>query len=285
MLPLWLAKAVPVFQWLLKRSRIIKKKLKMNKHLTNIKTSVFQLKSSLKHAFLFILIAGFCLNTQAQVIEITGRVTSKTDGKPLPRAQVLVKGADASVTTDARGDYTISADARGTLVFSGTGMKTREEPVRNRKNINVALEPVKIEAKIDQVVVVIPGNVSWKNTGIVVQPNDKVEFKATGQVCFSGDEPDACVGPEGYPRDYYYQDFPGDWGHCGDPVGGDFSGLEGHAGLIAKVGSDIFFVGKGKTIGGKKGSLSIGINDCSFTGDYSNSGQFSVVIKVTRGAR
>jgi hypothetical protein len=256
----------------------------MNKQPTSFITSVFQAKCSLKHAFLFILIAGLCFSTQAQVIEIAGRVTSKTDGKPIPRAQILVKGTNASATTDARGDYTIRADVRGTLVFSGAGMKTREEPVKNRKNINVAMEPVKIEAKIDQVVVVIPGNVPWKNTGIVLQPNDKVEFKATGKVCFSNGHPDSCVDPEGYPRDYYYQDFPPDWGYCGDPVGGDFSGLEGHAGLIAKVGSDIFFVGKGITIGGKKGALSIGINDCTFTGDYSNSGQFSVVIKVTRGA-
>lgn len=234
----------------------------MNKQLSIVKTSFFQVKCSLKHAFLFILIAGLCFSTQAQVIEISGRVTSKTDGKPLPRAQVLVKGADASATTDARGDYTIRADARGTLVFSGAGMKTREEQVKNRKNINVAMEPVKIEAKIDQVVVVIPGNVPWKNTGIVVQPNDKVEFTATGKVCFSNGHPDSCV----------------------DPVGGEFSGPEGHAGLIAKVASDIFFVGKGKTVSGKKGALSMGINDCTFTGDYSNSGQFSVVIKVTRGA-
>ncbi|HDR50428.1 MAG TPA: hypothetical protein ENN90_02240 [Mariniphaga anaerophila] len=256
----------------------------MNKHLSFLKTHVFQVKSSIKHAFIFMLFAGFCFNTQAQVIEITGRVTSKTDGKPLPRVQVLVKGTDASVTTDARGDYTIRANASGTLVFSNAGMKTWEEPVRNRQNINVAMEPVKIEAKIDQAVVVIPGNVPWKNTGIVLQPNDKIELKATGQVCFSGDDPDSCVDPEGWPRKHYWQDWPGDWGYCDDPVGGEYSGHEGHAGLIAKVGSDIFFVGKGKTIGGKKGALSMGINDCTFTGDYSNSGQFSVVIKVTRGA-
>ena len=256
----------------------------MKIQLSNLKTSVFQVKSSLKHAFLFILIAGFYFNTQAQVIEITGRVSSKTDGKPLPRAQVLVKGANVSVTTDARGDYTIRADARGTLVFSRAGMKTREEPVKNRKLINVALESATIHQKIDQVVIAIPGNVPWKSTGIVLQPNDKVEFKATGQVCFSGDEPDACVGPQGHPRKYYYQDFVDDFSYCEDPVGEEFSGPEGHAGLIAKVGSDIFFVGDGKTVGGKKGALSIGINDCTFTGTYSNSGQFSVVIKVTRGA-
>jgi len=256
----------------------------MKIQLSNLKTFVFQVKSSLKHAFLFILIAGFYFNTQAQVIEITGRVSSKTDGKPLPRAQVLVKGANVSVTTDARGDYTIRANARGALVFSSGGMKTKEEPVKNRKLIHVALEPVTIEQKIDQVVVVIPGNVPWKNTGMVLQANDKVEFKATGKVCFSGDEPDACVDPEGYPRNYYYQDFPVDFGYCEDPVGGDWDGPEGHAGLIAKVGSDIFFVGDGKTVSGKKGALSIGINDCTFTGDYPNSGQFSVVIKVARGA-
>ncbi|MFW5831499.1 MAG: hypothetical protein ACOCVA_04560 [Prolixibacteraceae bacterium] len=102
-------------------------------------------------------------------------------------------------------------------------------------------------------------------------------------MCFSGDDPDSCVDPEGWPRKHYWQDWPGDWGYCDDPAGEEYKGQEGHAGLIAKVGSDIFFVGKGITIGGKKGALSMGINDCTFTGDYSNTGQFSVVIKVTRG--
>ncbi|MFW5831501.1 MAG: carboxypeptidase-like regulatory domain-containing protein [Prolixibacteraceae bacterium] len=96
----------------------------MYKQLSNFKTSVFQIKSNLKNVFILILFAGFCFNTQAQVIEITGQVTSKTDGKPLLRAQVLVKGTDASVTTDARGDYTIRANASETLVFSNAGMKT-----------------------------------------------------------------------------------------------------------------------------------------------------------------
>jgi hypothetical protein len=261
----------------------------MNKQFSIVKTFVFRIKNSLKHAFLFILIVGFCFNTQAQVIEITGRVSSKTDGKPLPRSQILVKGTDASATTDARGDYTIRADARGTLVFSGAGMKTREEPVKNRKNINVAMEPVKMEAKVDQVIVVMPGNTPWKNTGLVLQPNDRVEFTATGQVCFNQyDKPESCVGPKGYAPDHpdpanaYLNDYLlTDSDYCDDPMV-----KCAHACLIAKDRNGMFYVGSNLTVNGRNGPIEIGINDCSFanTGQYENSGQFSVVIKVTRGA-
>ncbi len=237
-------------------------------------------------AYLIIAFFGFiCISSFAQELEITGKVTSKTDGNPLPRINVSVKGTNVNTTTDAGGNYTIRANPRGSLIFSGSAMKTMEEPVKNRELIIVAMEPVTIKQQIDQVVVVIPGNTDWKSTGLILQPNDKIEFKATGNVCFSGNDPDACVGPEGYPREYYWQNFPGDHATCLDPIGEEFKGPEGHAGLIAKVGSgNIFFVGKGKTISGKNGTLSIGINDCTFAGTYSNYGQFSVVIKVTRGA-
>jgi len=34
---------------------------------------------------------------------------------------------------------------------------------------------------------------------------------------------------------------------------------------------------------GKAGLLYLGINDCTFTGDFYNTGQFSVVITIERG--
>jgi hypothetical protein len=145
--------------------------------------------------------------------------------------------------------------------------------------------PPPLKPQIDQVIVKLPGNVPWKPTGIVLRESDRVEFKATGQVCFSGTDPVSCVSPTGYDRNYYYQDFPVDHGFCADPMGGDFSGWEGHAGLLAKDDYGMYFVGSDRTMTGRKGPLSIGINDCTFTGDYYNTGEFSVVIKVTRGGK
>lgn len=145
--------------------------------------------------------------------------------------------------------------------------------------------PPLLEPKVDQVIVKIPGNVPWKATGIVLREGDRVAFKAAGHVCFSNGHHYSCVSPAGYQRDIYYIDFPDDFAYCEDPMGAEFSGWEGHAGLLAKDDYGMYFVGSDRAMTGRKGPLSIGINDCTFTGDYYNTGEFSVVIKVTRGGK
>lgn len=224
-----------------------------------------------------------------QMVTITGQVTSKADGKPLPRTTVSEIDSKTSTVTDEKGYYTIEAPARGTLVFTRSGMKTLEEPVKNRKEISVALEPVTIEPVIDQIIVVIPGNIPWKSTGLVVKPGDIIEFRATGTVCFNQyDQPYSCVCPKGYAPDHpdpaqaYINDYLGtDMAYC-ESVREDWP----HSSLIARDRNGIFQVGSDRTVTGRNGPLEIGINECSFsgTGQYDNSGQFSVVIKVTRGA-
>lgn len=142
-----------------------------------------------------------------------------------------------------------------------------------------------LEPQVDQIIVKLEGNVPWKTTGIVLRESDRVEFKATGHVCFSNGHPDSCVNPAGYAREHYHSDFPGDWELCGGPMGAAFSGWEGHAGLLAKDDYGMHFVGTDRAMTGRKGPLSIGINDCTFTGDYFNTGSYSVVIKVVRGGQ
>ena len=46
----------------------------------------------------------------------------------------------------------------------------------------------------------------------------------------------------------------------------------------------MFFAGKNKVFAGKEGYLVLGINDCSFTGDFHNTGEFSVIVKIERNA-
>lgn len=136
-----------------------------------------------------------------------------------------------------------------------------------------------IRPKVEKKVVVVKGNKAWTNTGLKVGPNDKVTITATGQVYFSGQLQGACVGPDGWLGNYE-EDWPDDYGYCFDP----FPEIN-HAALIANIGSDDFFVGKNKAFSNKDGSLYLGINDCSFTGEYSNSGEFSAVIKIERGPK
>lgn len=138
-----------------------------------------------------------------------------------------------------------------------------------------SLRPGKVEQKIIRIL----GDNDWLDTGFVLKPNDRIEIKATGEVCFSNGEKSSGVTPDGYNREHYENDYSkSDYNYCGDP-----DENWDHAALIGKDDKGMFFLGKSKLITGKKGKFYIGINDCSFNTDYYNTGEFSVVIKVIRG--
>lgn len=70
--------------------------------------------------------------------DISGTVTD-ADGAPLPGANVVVKGTTNGTQTDFDGNYTISAEADATLVFSYIGFSTQEVAVNGQTTINVSL--------------------------------------------------------------------------------------------------------------------------------------------------
>ncbi len=70
---------------------------------------------------------------------ITGKVTASTDGQPLPGVSIVVKGTSQGTTTDASGQYSLSASKNGTLVFSFIGYKTQEVAIANRSVVDLAL--------------------------------------------------------------------------------------------------------------------------------------------------
>ena len=82
---------------------------------------------------------------------ITGTITD-ADGIPLAGASVVVKGTTTGAVADFDGNYTITAPADGTLVFSYVGYKATEITVNNQSTINVTL--VEDASLLDEVVVV-----------------------------------------------------------------------------------------------------------------------------------
>jgi len=130
---------------------------------------------------------------------------------------------------------------------------------------------------VEEKTVVIKGDQDWINTGIKLKPKDKVSIKASGEVCFSNEEGSSCITPDGWNRQTYAEAWVDNWNYCDDPLP-----LVNHAALIANVGSDNFYLGDEAKFFGKDGVLYIGINDCTFTGDYYNTGQFEVNIRVER---
>jgi TonB-linked SusC/RagA family outer membrane protein len=77
------------------------------------------MKKLLQSLFILLFVAG---SAMAQNRTITGTVTGKDDGKPLPGVSVKIKGAKGATQTDADGTYSISVPtAATTLEFTYLG--------------------------------------------------------------------------------------------------------------------------------------------------------------------
>lgn len=80
------------------------------------------------------------LSLSAQNKTVTGTVTDDKSS-PLPGATVRLKHTNIAAVSDNKGNFTLSVpDGNGTLVFSFTGMETKEVPLQNRSQINLSLQ-------------------------------------------------------------------------------------------------------------------------------------------------
>lgn len=130
--------------------------------------------------------------------------------------------------------------------------------------------------EIEEKIMIVKATDDWKNTKIRLYPQDEVNIRATGNICFSTEYCHAAtVDADGWDWTTYREDFPGDYSYCFDPLE-----QVNHAALIGNVGDDDFFIGKEANFTGKDGILYLGINDCTLTENYPNSGQLEVFISV-----
>ncbi|WP_445735428.1 SusC/RagA family TonB-linked outer membrane protein [Mariniflexile sp.] len=97
------------------------------------------MKQTLRTLFLFsflLLTVQICF---AQQKEITGTVTSKTDGIPVAGVNVLVQGTTKGAQTDFDGKYSLTASVGEVLNFSYIGMSSEQVTVGASNVINVQL--------------------------------------------------------------------------------------------------------------------------------------------------
>jgi TonB-linked SusC/RagA family outer membrane protein len=106
----------------------------------------------LLYSWLFIL----SLPTLAQDRLLTGTVTARTEGTPLPGASILIKGTTRGTTTDANGAFrlNLTPDA-AQLVVSAVGYVTQEVPIGAQSVLSVTL--VEDNRQLDEVVVTALG--------------------------------------------------------------------------------------------------------------------------------
>lgn len=131
--------------------------------------------------------------------------------------------------------------------------------------------------KVEQKILLVPGNQNMTATGFTLNEKDQVTVKATGNIYFSDGKAQSKTAPEGWGRSSYAIDWPEDANACDDPLMD-----ENHAALIADVDGEVFLIGREATFSGKAGLLYLGINDCTFAGALYNTGQFSVVVSIKR---
>ncbi len=77
---------------------------------------------------------------QGQNIAVKGKVISGDDGYGLPGVTIRVKGTQDGTVSDIDGNYSITVNGKGTLVFSYVGFKTKEVAVNGKTLINVTLD-------------------------------------------------------------------------------------------------------------------------------------------------
>ncbi|WP_028524614.1 SusC/RagA family TonB-linked outer membrane protein [Runella limosa] len=94
----------------------------------------------MKHKLLALIVLLTMIGGSVFAQTITGKVTSQTDGQPLPGVSIIVKGTSAGTTTDGNGKFSLQASAKTALVFSYIGFKTQEILVGNRSSIDVVLQ-------------------------------------------------------------------------------------------------------------------------------------------------
>ena len=95
------------------------------------------MKKLLRSLFILLFVAS---TAAAQNRTITGTVTSKEDGLPIPGVSVKVKGTNIGVSTTANGKFTLSVPASATaLEFSSIGFATQNVNIGSSSVVNASL--------------------------------------------------------------------------------------------------------------------------------------------------
>jgi TonB-linked SusC/RagA family outer membrane protein len=135
-----------------------------------------------KLLFTFLMLSLLATSGRAQNKQVSGQVTSKSDGTGIPGVNVVVQGTSKGTTTDVDGNYTIQLGAsENTLVFSFVGFASQTIQVGEQNSINVTLE--EDATSLDEVVVVGYGVQREKDltSAISTVKSEEIQKMAGGQ--------------------------------------------------------------------------------------------------------
>ena len=143
-----------------------------------------------KLTILFVLLLMGGMQVVLAQRTITGKVTNKEDGSPIPGATVAIPGTTVGSITDLAGAFTITLPANAKILrISFVGMKTREVQIGAQKVLNVTIESETLA--LDELVVVGYGSVkksdltgsvsSVKGEDLIRLPTQRVDQALQGR--------------------------------------------------------------------------------------------------------
>ncbi len=201
----------------------------------------------------------------ASVATYTITASAGTGGGISPSGKITVtQGSRERFTFVPENDYVLKH-----VLIDGISVGAVNEYVFERISASHTIEAIFVEdVPVKETTVIVPGSALWTDSGVTVLKGDVIRFSATGKVFYDSK------------------------GNVCSPAGTTWTDAQGrkdplwqkpHAGLIGKiegVGAP-FFIGAAYAVkAGSTGKLVLGVNDFWYQG---NRGEFTVIIRITRG--
>ncbi|MBN8823664.1 MULTISPECIES: TonB-dependent receptor [unclassified Spirosoma] len=100
------------------------------------------LRQTCRTVVLFLFSWLLCISVYAQDRKITGRITDGNDNSAVPGANVVVKGTQTGVVTDANGQFSLNvASGRNVLTVSAIGYVSQDVTIGSRSSVDITLAP------------------------------------------------------------------------------------------------------------------------------------------------
>ena len=116
------------------------------------------MKEKIIYCCLCSLTALLSMSAKAQVVQVSGQVTSLANGTPISGVTISVLGSKAVSQTDGNGRFIIQSPANGTLHFTAIGFLPKDIALNGNQPLQVKLQEMSQE--LEEVVVVAYGKSS-----------------------------------------------------------------------------------------------------------------------------
>lgn len=94
----------------------------------------------MKRVYTFLLTICISLSVLGQETVVRGTITDESSGQPLPGVNIVLMNTTTGVVSDVDGKFSLNAPAKGTLIVSFVGYKSREIAIQGRSELNIALQ-------------------------------------------------------------------------------------------------------------------------------------------------